>query len=531
MIRFRDLSLHYEGADHPAVAGVDATIAEGELCVVVGPTGSGKTTLLRTTNGLVPHFSGGTLTGEVTVAGHSIADHHPRDLAEIVGFVVQDPRAGFVTGTVEEELAFSMESLGIDPATMRRRVEEILDLLGLDQLRDRPVDTLSGGEAQRTAIGAALTALPRILVLDEPTSALDPRAAEDVLAALHRLVHDLGITVLMAEHRLERVMGFADRILHLDGPGARIGGPGEMLADSPLAPPLVQLGRVAGWDPPPVHIRDARRLAGGLRERLTVEAEGGSGGSSGTVLLDASGVTVTHDGTVAVHDVSLQLRAGERVALMGRNGAGKTSLLWALQGTGRRDGGRVRAGDADPAELRASDRRRRVGLVPQEPDDLLYLATVDEECAQADRDAGAEPGSTRSLLDSLLPGVPAAAHPRDLSEGQRLLLVLAFTLAAAPPVVLLDEPTRGLDQVVKDRLCTELTRLAAEGHAVVVSTHDVEFAARFATRVAVLAAGDVVTDGPATEVLAGSPMFAPQVAKVLAPLPLLTVDDVKACLP
>ena len=529
MIRFEHVGVTYDGADHPTLEDVDVTIDEGELCVVVGPTGSGKTTLLRTVNGLVPHFSGGTLTGRVLVDGRSTADHRPRDLADLVGFVVQDPAAGFVAGTVEDELAFSMESLGIDPATMRRRVEEALDLLGLEPLRDRPLGTLSGGEAQRTAIGAALTANPKVLVLDEPTSALDPGAAEDVLAAVHRLVHDLGVTVLMAEHRLERVASFADRVLLLTDGRATAGPPGAMLSDSPLAPPVVQLGRLAGWDPPPVSVRDARRRAPELRPRLG-DVPAPDAPAPGPTVLTARGVRVVHDATTAVASADLVLRAGARVALMGRNGSGKSSLLWALQGTGRRQGGTVEVTGADPSALPADERRRRVGLVPQEPADLLYRPTVDDECAQGDADAAVDPGTCRRLLDGLVDGVPGDRHPLDLSEGQRLALVLAVTLAAAPAVVLLDEPTRGLDQVAKERLGSILTGMAAEGRAVVVSTHDVEFAARFAERVVVLAGGEVVSDGPVREVLGGSPLFAPQVAKVLAPLPVLTVDDVRGSL-
>lgn len=536
MIRLDGVGVRYDGATEPTLHDVDLHVEEGELCVLVGPTGSGKTTLLRTVNGLVPHFSGGTLSGRVLVDGRSTAEHHPRELADVVGFVVQDPRSGFVTGTVEDELAFSMESLGVDPETMRRRVEETLDLLGLEPLRERSVDTLSGGEAQRTAIGAALTAMPRVLVLDEPTSALDPGAAEDVLAAIHRLVHDLGVTVLMAEHRLERVVSFADRILHLDEGRVRAGTPSEVLADSPLAPPVVQLGRVAGWDPLPVDIRSARRAAGDLRDRL-VDRTGEAGGDDSaadtdtggaTPLLDALDVVVVHDGTPALREVSLRAAAGERIALMGRNGAGKSSLLWALQGTGRRDAGSTTVSGTDPAEVQAGDRRRLVGLVPQEPQDLLYHPTVDEECAQGDADTGVEDGTCRAILDRLVPGIPGDRHPRDLSEGQRLSLVLAITLTAAPPVVLLDEPTRGLDQIAKRHLVEVLDGLSADGHVVIVATHDVEFAAEFAQRVVVLAGGDVVSDGPATTVLGASPMFAPQVAKILAPVRALTVDDVVA---
>src|SRR5947208_3911759 len=189
------------------------------MWLVVRRTGSGKSTLLLCINGLVPHLTGGRLAGSVVVDGRDTRTHRPRDLADVVGFVGQEPLAGFVTDTVEDELAYSMESLGVAPPTMRRRVEETLDLLGLADVRDRPLLSLSAGQQQRVAIGAVLTAQPQVLVLDEPTSALDPPAAEEVLAALTRLVHDLGLTVVVAEHRLERVVQYADRIVALSAPG------------------------------------------------------------------------------------------------------------------------------------------------------------------------------------------------------------------------------------------------------------------------------------------------------------------------
>ena len=242
MIRFESVSVRYPDSSAPALRDVDLHVPEGELCLVVGRTGSGKTTLLRAVNGLVPHFTGGTLSGRVTVAGRDTRTHPPRELADVVGVVGQDPAAGFVTDVVEDELAYGMESLGVPPDVMRRRVEETLDLLGLADVRARPLSTLSAGQQQRVAIGAVMTAHPQVLVLDEPTSALDPAAAEEVLAALQRLVHDLGVTVLLAEHRLERVVQYADRVVHVPGDGRAlvVGDPATVMADSPVAPPVVR---------------------------------------------------------------------------------------------------------------------------------------------------------------------------------------------------------------------------------------------------------------------------------------------------
>jgi energy-coupling factor transport system ATP-binding protein len=472
----------------------------------------------------------------VTVDGRQTRTHRPRELADVVGVVGQDPLSGFVTDTVEEELAYCMEQLAVAPDVMRKRVEEILDVLGIAELRDRPLHQLSGGQQQRVAIGSVLTSHPRILVLDEPTSALDPQAAEEVLAAVTRLVHDLGVTVVLAEHRLERVVQYADRVIEVMADGmVTTGPPAVMLRSTQVAPPVIELGRLARWDPLPLSVRDARRLAGPLREKLGSGAPPSPSRSvprhRGGTALRARNIVVRYGPTIAVRGVDLSLAQGEVTALMGRNGSGKSSLLWALQGSGPRQSGTVDVDGVDPKSLPAAKARGVVGLVPQTPADLLYLDTVADECAQADRESGdGVTVSAGELLEQLAPGLPRDMHPRDLSEGQRLSLVLAVQLSATPSVVLLDEPTRGLDYATKRAFGAIIDRLVAEGRSVVVSTHDVEFVAAVADRVVVMAAGDIVADGPAPEVMVASPSFAPQVAKIMAPLDYLTMDQVAQAL-
>jgi energy-coupling factor transport system ATP-binding protein len=527
LLTLRDVTVTHPGAGVPVLAHVDLAVEEGELILVSGPTGSGKSTLLGAVSGLVPRFSGGTLAGDVLLDGRSIVHAPPRERAAVIGYVGQDPAAGFVTDTVEEELAYGMEQLGLAPATMRRRVEETLDLLGIADLRSRDLRTLSGGQQQRAAIGSVLTMHPRLLVLDEPTSALDPTAAEEVLATLTRLVHDLGVSVLLAEHRLERVVPFADRIALLDGTGGvRVGEPADVLAASPVVPPIVELGRALGWAPLPLTVRDARRRARGVDLRgpdvQPRDPDVEPRDRDVERPLSASNVTVVRGQTPALREVSLDLRAGTVTALMGRNGAGKSTLLWTLQGSQQRRSGTVAAGGKDPAGLDPAQRRAHVGLLPQTAADLLYLETVAEECRAGGPD-------TRAILDLLVPGIPDDRHPRDLSEGQRLAVALALVLAGRPAAVLLDEPTRGLDYAAKRQLATMLRKLAADGHAVLVATHDVEFTAEVADEVLVLADGEVVSSGPVRRVIAESPAFAPQVTKILG-APWLNVDEVVAAL-
>jgi energy-coupling factor transport system ATP-binding protein len=373
-----------------------------------------------------------------------------------------------------------------------------------------------------------------VLVLDEPTSALDPVAAEEVLAALTRLVHDLGLTVLMAEHRLERVVQYADRVVTVQDGTVRHDDPHRAMRTSPVRPPVVELGRLAGWDPLPLSVREARRHVAGLRERLSDRTAlpplRPVPSPTAAVLLQVERLVVDRGRSPVLRSLDLTVHAGEVVAVMGRNGVGKSTLLAAAAGQLAVRAGTVRADGHDPASLRPRDLVTHVGLVPQDPGSLLDADTVATECRTADTDMRVRTGTVRRLLGELAPDVRDDTHPRDLSEGQRLALGMSIVLAHRPPLLLLDEPTRGFDYGAKARLVTILGRLRDEGHAVVLASHDVELVAAVADRVALLAEGEVVADGPVAAVLAGSPAFAPQVAKVLHPQPWLTVAEVEAAL-
>ena len=527
-IEFRSVGFTYAEQTEPVLQDVSFRINEGEFVVVVGDTGVGKSTLLQLVNGTVPHFTGGTMRGDVLVDGRSIRDNQPNQLADVVGIVPQDPLASFVTDIVEDELAYTMECLGLDSLTMRKRIEETIDILGLQPIRHRSIRTLSGGQQQRVAIAAVLVAHPHILVLDEPTSALDPNAADDVLSALQRLVHDVGITVVISEHRLERVLQFADRLLVIDDNGTvRLGEPRELLSDASSVPPIITMARTFGWTPLPLTVREARTAATDLRNSMAAHTPPlRIVPGDGRPVASALRVNVRFGMQTALLNVDLDLHAGEICAVMGRNGAGKSTLLRVLAGDLQPATGTVRVQDSDPALLRGSALPHRIGVVPQQAGDLLLTQRVAQECRDADRDSRLAAGTTRALLALLAPDIDDDAHPRDLSEGQRLCLALAIVLAPQPDVLLLDEPTRGLDYGGKHRLGEILAAAAAAGTAIMIATHDVELAAELAHTVLVLAEGEVVVHDLATNVLTTSPLFAPQVAKVLAPAPWLRIEDV-----
>lgn len=527
MIKFSNVSLIYPNSTTTVLEDLNLEISEGEMVLVIGATGSGKSSLLRLINGLVPHHTGGILAGDISVDGISTQTVKPGAMAHLIGIVGQNPLNGFVADTVEEELAFGMEALNLPPDVMRKRVEEVLDLLSLANLRARSIATLSGGEQQRVAIATALVAHPKVLVLDEPTSALDPIAAEEVLSILHRLVHDLSLTVVIAEHKLERVIQFADRIVHIQGSGdARIGTPAEILIDSDIAPPIVHLGRALGLKEVGVSVRQMRRLTQEFRSG-TFSAKKEQVSHNGSTLISVSNISVEFSGKRALNEINAQIFDNEIVAIMGRNGAGKSTLLRSLAGIVDLQSGQIRINSINPSTLKGKSRRNTIGFIPQEPSDLLYGQSVEIECNQADQDNEVEPGTTFTLLHHLVPGVSASTHPRDLSEGQRLGLALSVVLSANPQLLILDEPTRGLDYQAKKSLIKILVDFAqAFNKCVVLATHDVELVAELATRVIFIAEGELVADGTTLEVLLSSPAFAPQVSKVMSPQPWLKISDV-----
>lgn len=451
MIQLRGVSFSYSHSDAAVLKRVDLDFAKGEFSLIAGPTGSGKTTLLKLINRLIPNFSPGLITGQVLINQIDVTNQLPQELAELVGYVPQSPDESFVAQNVIDELAFGMEQLGIAPSEMRNRIEQVADKVGIVHLLGREIETLSGGEKQRLAIGSALIAGQKVLLLDEPTSSLDETIASEVLLLLRDLSKDHGITVLIAEHRLERVLPLIDSMVTVHTDGSVNKGP----ADAPI-------------------------LNHRIKPRLQHERKNKAPNFASTqaVTAEVHDLAIAFDGESVLSNLNLKLSSGSITALIGPNGSGKTSCLWAFQGSGLRSAGTVLVNGKDPANLKARDRLDLVALVPQRATDLLFLNTVSAELRESDSASGAIFGSTARILEKLTGRIDPTVHPRDLSAGQKLALVLAIQLVRNVPLLLLDEPTQGLDYGAKEQLAKLLKNLAAEGKALVVATHDLEFAAQ-----------------------------------------------------
>lgn len=528
------LTYAYPNATSPALEDASLHLPAGEFALLAGRSASGKSTLLKAACGLVPHFHGGEIEGRIEVAGIDAIAHGPGELAAAVGYVAQDPETQIVSTTVAAEIELPLEMRGDPPSSRARALEEVALALAIPHLLDRAVDTLSGGELQRVSLAAALVTRPRLVLLDEPTSQLDPVAGDELIWLLRRLNEEWGITVLLAEHRLERCLAAADRVIAMtSGSVSFDGAPRDFLtwaqgADEALETPAARLFSLCGIEPLPVGVRDARQIlnsvqrsgkgsrtpssldlfggekaAGRGRIAEKVQAVRRGSGSPSTAVVDVRDLWVELNSGDATRDVlrgvDLGLERGKRVALMGRNGAGKSTLLRTLGGLTKPIRGRAEA----PAGI---------ALLTQNPSDYLVRERVGDELPgdvglAALREVGME-----HAIDS---------DPRDLSGGERQRLALAIAMAGQmdgdelPGLVALDEPTRGMDRARKGDLVELIGDLAARGAGLLVATHDVEFAAAFAERVVLMGDGVVIADGPAAEVLSGGWYFATEVARVL----------------
>ncbi|MBK5093103.1 MAG: energy-coupling factor ABC transporter ATP-binding protein [Actinobacteria bacterium] len=543
LVEVENLSYWYPARENPSLAGVNLTLTPGEFVLMVGLSGSGKSTLCRALNGLVPHFYGGRMEGRVSVAGKDTTVSQVKELSTRVGMVFQDPENQLVTENPVSEVAFGLENLGVDTLHMHKRVEEVLVTLRLSGLRDKRVSELSGGEKQKVALASVLVMHPDVLVLDEPTSQLDPVSAEDFLATIKALNDELGLAVLLAEHRIERCFHFADRVVVLDKGQVLFSGiPEEMASWSrgkpwvPL-PPITRLFLERDGASPPLTVKDGR-------ERLWVLARGAGaavsdpnpaemeceepvlesrprrrkGGQEEAPLLEVDNLWhVYPDGTEALRGIDTSISSGEFVAVIGENGSGKTTLVKHFNGLLRPGKGRVFLEGRDIKDEEVSRLARTCGMLVQNPNLQLVSDTVEGELEASLKALGVESARWTGLINEALETfelVPfRKENPADLSCGERERVALASVLVTKPRLLVLDEPTRGVDQLTKNRLAAYLRDYHTEGNTVVLVTHDLEFAADGCDRVILMGGGRVLADGDKHRVLSDSLFYTTQFNK------------------
>ncbi|WP_245864270.1 ABC transporter ATP-binding protein [Paenibacillus donghaensis] len=509
------LSFRYPEEDRATLDELSFTVKEGEFVVLCGPSGGGKTTLLRhLKRELAPV---GTMDGSILYRGLPLAELAPETAAAEIGMVFQNPEAQIVMDTVWHELAFSMENLGLPPAVMRSRLAEICGLFGLEPLLYKPVHELSGGQKQLLNLASVLLLQPRVLLLDEPTSQLDPVAAREFIQLLHRLNEELSMTVIISEHRLEEVFPLADQVLLLSrGALQAAGGPREIvgrlgagqapaqLAYLPAASRLfLGLAPQAAAPPPgasPLTVREGKAWLRGLpaagagpaaAPHSAATAQPGAAARAGeAALLRCRELTFRYakDGAEVLKKLTLSLYPGELLAIMGGNGAGKSTLLQLMAGLAKPQRGKVELG-----------RDIHTGYLAQNP--LLYFSqdTVAAELAQMAEYAGLSGEEAQREIARLLDIFQLQAvidnHPHDISGGQQQQTALAMVLLLKPDILLLDEPTKGLDPEAKERFASTLQLLREQGVSIVLVTHDVEFAAEYASRCALLFDGAITAEG------------------------------------
>ena len=452
MIDCQQLSYSYPLATKQTLRNITVKIDDGEFVVVSGASGAGKSTWLRCLNGLVPHFSGGTIRGSLVVNGQNLFDTPPHQLARHVGFVFQSPETQSILDEVEAEIAFGMECAGIPSAEMHRRMEQLLDLLQIKALRHRSIDTLSGGERQRVAIATALALRPALLVLDEPTSQLDEESAESLLHHLAYLHKEHHLTIIVAEHRLERLLPYATRHLHFEA--------GQL-----TTPPQL------------IAIPKAVKAARPQTVRLTIDD-----------------LHYDYGNRPILQGVDLTLHSHEIIALHGKNGAGKTTLLRCVLNLQKRKQGDITLNGVSLKEETTAQIGRKIAYLPQNPDDLLFAESVADELAISLANHGltdSPPISPKEMLETLGIGELAESYPRDLSVGQRQRVALALLLITNPDILLLDEPTRGLDAATKERFGRLLLAWRDQGKGILLVTHDRTLIKQVADRVVELRNGRI----------------------------------------
>lgn len=537
LFEVQNLTYYYPESDSPALRNINLSIEEGELLLVVGGSGSGKSTLARVLAGLIPDYYGGKIGGKVFFQGKEMAKFGRRALSTNVGIVFQDPEKQLVMSSVEAEIAFGLENLGLPQKEMFRRVAEVMSFLNLSPLKNEFTAHLSGGQKQKVALASVLAMHPKVLILDEPTSQLDPVAADELFYLVERMNKEMGYTVVLIEQHLERCFHLVDRVVVMEKGEILCEGPAREVVQweaensFPFIPPVARFFASLRAPFVPLTVKEGRQELKKLlpaQENTGGEVSAAPGGNCSPggcwgkkekcegALVKVKDVWFAYpNGIEALKGVSLEIQQGEFVVIMGENAAGKTTLLKHLVGLLKPARGSVLVMGKDTRKVSLRELAGEVGYLSQNPNDHLFQGTVEEELLFTLRNLGLEDdGVVDEILERLGITCYRNLNPRDLSSGERQRVALASVLVARPKLLVLDEPTRGIDYRLKKELGGFLKELAEEGVAVAVATHDVEFAAEYSQRVLIMFDGRIVCDGPKADVLGGSLFYAPQMARL-----------------
>lgn len=536
LFEIKNLTYYYPDTPTPALKNINLRIEEGEFVLIVGGSGSGKSSLARALAGLIPDFYGGKIGGKIYFKGQDLWNFGRRCLRSQVGFVFQDPEKQLVMTTVEAEVAFGLENLGLPPKEMLRRVAEVMSYFNLSPLKKELIGNISGGQKQKVALASVLAMQPEVLLLDEPTSQLDPVAAAEFFSLIEQLNKEMGYTVVLIEQRLERCFHLADRLVVMER--------GEILQDGsveevvwwqvrngyPFLPPVAQFFGLLHHPTIPLTVKEGRRE---LKKIWACPLNLGKvspwKGYHGRAVVEMKDVWFSYPGGCeALKEINLRINAGEFVAIMGENAAGKSTLLKHMAGLLKPGRGRVIVLGKDTRTTPLVQMAHEVGYLPQNPSEYLFRDTVEEELQFTLQNLGLkDEGKIDAILNQLQLTGYRKLNPRDLSSGERERVALAAILVAQPKLLLLDEPTRGLDYCLKGELGRLLAGLTKEGLTVVTVTHDVEWAAEYADRIILMFDGRIISDGPKNEVLSDSLSYSPQMARLFRGLArgILTVRE------
>ncbi len=515
MLKFENFSFKYSLSDKFAIKNINLKIEDGEFVLVVGDSGSGKTTFLRSINGLIPHFYGGEYHGNVEVCGLKVSDYPPRDLALHVGTVLQDPENQVLMGDVEREIAFSLENMGFSPMDITKRVEEVLDIVNIAHLRHRKINMLSGGEMQKVAIASSLAIHPKILLLDEPTSQIDPASGEEILSLLERINDELGLTIILVEHRMERTMHRADRLIVFssgdiigDGEPRVIASRIDLDSVGVGYPPVARVAKLWKREYLPLTVKEGRKLLQDifLRARLKDEKR-----ERNEILMQLRGINFSYGGRRVIRNLSMDIYERDILGIIGRNGSGKTTVAKILAKLLKINSGKIIFRGKNYYDLKDSV----VGLVFQNPNMHIMGDSVYEDIAYTLKARGEKniERKVNEILRRLNIENLKNRNPMDLSGGERMLVAIGTVAVMNPELIILDEPTRGLSYSQKLKLSRFIKMYSARGSVILIS-HDMETVARTCNRIAMLSEGKIIMEGERREILSSSLTFSPQLNKV-----------------